>query len=234
MRLRCREHHAAVSQTTLEKPGSIAATAIQSNSEYELRFIPSSQVYDGRYANLGWLQECPDPITKLVWDNAALINKTDADGLALTTGDVIEISLANHKLEIPVYVLWGQPKGVITLPLGYGRTDAGPIGGDVNHPSGPTDRMSPTEPVGFNTYKLRRNDQMYSAITSVTLNKLGRNHTLVSTQDFQQMDKPGTKGELERIGLKGNSGSVVRDATIEEYKAKPKFVDHVGHRFVVV
>jgi molybdopterin-containing oxidoreductase family iron-sulfur binding subunit len=180
-------------------------------------------VYDGRYSNLGWLQECPDPITKLVWDNAALMNKTDADNLTLKTGDMIEIKLASHTLEIPVYVLWGQPKGVITLPLGYGRTDAGPIGGDVSAPS-------PTEPVGFNTYKLRRSNEMYSVISSPTLNKLGKQYTLVTTQDFQQMDTWGTKGEIERLGVKGQSGTVVRDAPLAEYKAKPDFVNHVGHR----
>lgn len=215
--------NSAFPKVAVEQPGSIAASSMQSASEYEIRFVPSAQVYDGRYANLGWLQECPDSITKLVWDNAALMNKTDADGLTLKTGDMIEIKLGVHSLEIPVYVLWGQPKGVITLPLGYGRTDAGPIGGDVSAPS-------PTESVGFNTYHLRRSGQMYVETSNVTLNKLGKSHTLVTTQDFQQIDTWGTKGEIERIGTKGKSGTVVRDATLAEFADNPTVVTNVGHR----
>lgn len=210
-------------QVQVQAPASISVTPLQSSSPYEIRFAPSLQVFDGRYANLGWLQECPDPITKLVWDNAALMNKTDADGLALKTGDLVEIKLGSHSLEIPVYVLWGQPKGVITLPLGYGRTDAGPIGGDVSAPN-------PTEPVGFNAYKLRRSNELYMAFSNPTLNKLGRQHTLVTTQDFQQIDRWSRKGEIERVGAMGDSGTVVREATLSQYKEKPDFVNHVGHR----
>ncbi len=216
--------NSAFPKLALEKPGSIAATSIPASGDYELRFVQSSQVFDGRFANLGWLQECPDSITKLVWDNAALMNKTDADALTLNTGDMIEIKVASQSLKIPVYVLWGQPRGVITLPLGYGRTDAGPIGGDVNNP------LDKTESVGFNAYEIRRGDQMYSASGSIALNKLNETYELVTTQDFQQMDKFGAKGEFERIGPKGTSGSVIRDATLAQYIAKPKFVDHVGER----
>src|SRR5215212_6736725 len=99
-------------------------------SEWEIRFVADSSVYDGRFANNGWLQEMPDPITKLTWDNAALISPADAGGwkLDIETGDMIDITVGKNKLRMPAFVLPGQPAGVIGLPLGYGRSDAGRVG----------------------------------------------------------------------------------------------------------
>ena len=208
----------------LAAPTSVsAAVGGGGGGEFELRFVESA-VYDGRYANNGWLQEAPDPITKLVWDNAALMNKTDADKLGVEPDDLITITLGKgHTIDIPVYVLWGQPKGVITLPLGYGRTAAGPIGGDVLGDD-------PTDPVGFDTYKIRKSGQMFVATGGVEVTKTGGTHELVSTQEHQQLDFIGVKGLVYRTGAKGKSGSVIRETSLAEYVAEPDFVDHVVHR----
>ncbi|RYZ65109.1 MAG: 4Fe-4S dicluster domain-containing protein, partial [Proteobacteria bacterium] len=149
---------------------------------------------------------------------------TDADRLGVESDDLISIKVGQgHSIEIPVYILWGQPQGVITLPLGYGRTAAGPIGGDV-------DAADATDPVGFDTYKVRKSGQMFVATGGVEVTKAGGSHELVSTQEHQQMDWIGQKGYTARAGTKGKSGSIIREATFAEYVAKPDFVDHVTHR----
>ncbi|MFC1757781.1 4Fe-4S dicluster domain-containing protein, partial [Planctomycetota bacterium] len=86
---------------------------------FEITFVEDYSVYDGRFANNAWLQELPDPITKLTWDNAALIAPEDAAQLGVKElGDVIRIA---NSLEIPAYPVPGHARGSITLPLGYGR-----------------------------------------------------------------------------------------------------------------
>ncbi len=90
--------------------------------QFQLIFRPDASVYDGRFANNGWLQEMPDPITKLTWDNAAWISPSDAQTLNLNNGDVIEIGLNDDlgRCEIPAYIMPGQAVGTIGLSLGYG------------------------------------------------------------------------------------------------------------------
>jgi MoCo/4Fe-4S cofactor protein with predicted Tat translocation signal len=209
----------------VQAPSGVSAAVTQASGEFELRFLPSSQTYDGRYANNGWLLECPDPITKLVWDNAALMNKSDADRLGLEHGSLIDVKVGSSlSLQIPVYVLWGQPKGVIGLQLGFGRTAAGPIGGDTLLTDSPV--------VGFDTFKLRGSNsgQLYYVFNGVSVSKAAGEHLLVTTQDFQAMDWPGKKGYVERAGTKNKSGAVIREGSLAEYIAKPDFVNYVGHR----
>ena len=189
---------------------------------FEVRFLPSAQTLDGRFANNPWLVECPDPVTKLVWDNAALLNKTDADKLGVAIGDLIEVSNGNASVKLPAFILWGQPAGVIGLTLGFGRTAAGPVGGD------PTDSFG-TAPVGFDVYPIRRTDGM-AAIREVQVKSTGDSHDLVSTQDYQPLDWPGMKGYEDRVGNKGEPGRVVRETTLANYIEHPDFVDHVVHR----
>ncbi|MFT3787479.1 MAG: TAT-variant-translocated molybdopterin oxidoreductase [Tepidisphaeraceae bacterium] len=192
------------------KPVSINATA--GASEYELRFQPSQQVYDGRFANNGWLLELPDSITKLTWDNAALVNKLDADKLGVKHGDIITITRGQAKVNIAVYVLWGQPKGVIGLPVGYGRKVAGPVGKDL----------------GFDVYPLRTSSELYYAFGNNTVAKEGSTYKLISTSDYQQLldDEPnrlGLKAQIERLGKPGHNGRIVREGSLDDYKKNPRF-----------
>ena len=102
--------------------------------ELEFIFRPDPSVYDGRFANNGWLQELPKPVTKLTWDNAALVSPKTAEKLGLThsvaarggehgqiLSNVIDIALSNSKVTAAAWILPGQADGVIVLPLGYGR-----------------------------------------------------------------------------------------------------------------
>jgi molybdopterin-containing oxidoreductase family iron-sulfur binding subunit len=182
---------------------------------YYLRFQPDWHTYDGRFANNGWLQETPDPLTKLVWDNAALVSKKNADALGLTTGTLLRIETAEkygkHSIEIAAYVMPGQPDGVITLPLGYGRSAAGHIGDDV----------------GINTYAVRTSEGPLLN-SGARLSLAPGSYVLVSTQDHYLFDTIGMEGTEKRIGHKNESGMIVREATLTEFKENPRCVHGNG------
>jgi len=105
----------------------------------EVTFAPCPKMVDGRHANNTWLQELPDPTTKLVWDNAALVSPATAKELGLSSRDVVKIALGDRSITAPVWVQPGQADHSIALTLGWGRKKAGRIGNDR----------------GFNAYPLR-------------------------------------------------------------------------------
>jgi molybdopterin-containing oxidoreductase family iron-sulfur binding subunit len=176
----------------------------------EIVFTPDASMYDGRFANNAWLQELPDPLTKLTWDNAALIAKYDADQLGVTTGDVVKLSVGGRELEIPVYVMPGQPAGVLAIPLGYGRTHGGHIGRGV----------------GANVYLLRTSDSCYVA-SGATLAATGRHAPLAATQEHHLIDAIGMWGREQRVGEKGKSGHLIKEASLGEYQHDPHiFAEH--------
>jgi molybdopterin-containing oxidoreductase family iron-sulfur binding subunit len=87
----------------------------------EALLLPGAAVYDGRYANNGWLNELPDPVTKATWGNPLLLSIQDARRLGLKEQDVVSISAGAASIEVPVLVQPGQAPGVVGLALGYGR-----------------------------------------------------------------------------------------------------------------
>ena len=194
-----------------EKPGT-----------FEVRFVQDACLYDGRYANNGWLQEAPDPVTKLVWDNAALMSKADADRLGVKMAEKagceqVQINVNGRSLSIPVYILPGQAEGAVAIALGYGRKRAGHIGG------------TPDDPVGFDTYQLRTAGAMETAHGASVAKTDGR-HQLVMTQQHQLLgygDPVAQYGLEERLGKKGHNGKTVREASLAEYVADPK-IAHKG------
>ncbi len=104
------------------------AQSLPRGSQLELLFVPDAKVYDGRFANNGWLQELPDPMTKLTWDNAALVSPRTAKDLGLEFGDVVTIERGSRKVDAPVMVQPGQADALVVLALGYGRTRVGNVG----------------------------------------------------------------------------------------------------------
>ena len=123
-----------------------------SGSKLQALFRPDEGIWDGRYADNPWLLEMARPLTRLTWDNAALIAPSTAKRIDLETHDVVEISVEQTKLRAPVYVLPGQAPDCITLSLGWGRTAGGLSVG-----------------VGFDAYRLRRSAHPWiTAITSIT------------------------------------------------------------------
>ena len=94
----------------------------------EVNFRPDPTIWDGRFANNGWLQECPKPITKLVWDNAILVSPGTAIKNGWNNNDEIELTLNGGKVKGAVWMVPGQPDDALTLNLGGGRAQVGKIG----------------------------------------------------------------------------------------------------------
>jgi molybdopterin-containing oxidoreductase family iron-sulfur binding subunit len=180
------------------------AVASSNNGEgYDIVFRPDPTIYDGRYANLGWLQELQKPITTLTWDNAAFVSKKTAEALDLKatlrfTGgeyecDVVHIEVDGKSVNAPVWIIPGQPDNTVTVHLGYGRKKAGKVGTDLGFDAG---QIRTTKNFWFATgAKVRKKDQTYK---------------LAGTQvHFSMEDR-----------------NAVRSATFEEYKKHPDFVHH--------
>jgi MoCo/4Fe-4S cofactor protein with predicted Tat translocation signal len=171
-----------------------AAAADDANSlEVNLRRDPS--VYDGQFANNGWLQELPKPMSKLTWDNAVLIGPRMADREGIKTMDVVTLELGGRKITGPVWIQAGHPDHSVTVHLGYGRRKAGRAGTGA----------------GFDAYALRTTNALWFA-TGGKLSKTGDHYQLASTQGYQTMDT----GD-------GATRPLVREATLEEYRKEPRF-----------
>ena len=142
-----------------------------SSSGLEVVFLPSASLHDGRFANDGWLQELPDPLTKLTWDNPALVSPKMAETLGVANGDVVRLDYAGRSLELPVWILPGMADSVVALTLGYGRTRAGRIGSGV----------------GFDTFTVRASTAPGFA-SGLTVSKRGGTHPLSATQNHGSME----------------------------------------------
>jgi molybdopterin-containing oxidoreductase family iron-sulfur binding subunit len=147
------------------------AEAPAKTGDLELVFLPSSSLHDGRFANNGWLQELPDPLTKLTWDNPALVSPKTAETLGITNEDVVRIEYAGRSLELPVWVLPGMADNVVALTLGYGRSHAGRVGSGV----------------GFDTFTLL-GSKAPGFDSGVKLTRVGRAYAMSSTQHHGSME----------------------------------------------
>jgi molybdopterin-containing oxidoreductase family iron-sulfur binding subunit len=137
----------------------------------ELIFRPDPSIWDGRFSNNGWLQELPKQLSKLTWDNAALISPATAERLNLSTEDVIELRYKERSVRASVWILPGQPDNAVTVYLGYGRTQAGRVGSGT----------------GFNAYSLRTADAPWSG-TGLEIKRTGEHYALACTQNHQTME----------------------------------------------
>jgi MoCo/4Fe-4S cofactor protein with predicted Tat translocation signal len=119
---------AGVAQTILKQAAAIAATG----DKVELQVYQSSVMRDGKKANNPWLQELPDPVSKVTWENYVAIAPKFADKLGFKEGDVVKVTAANgYSVSLPVLLQPGQAQGTVSVAVGYGRTLAGPVGNNV-------------------------------------------------------------------------------------------------------
>ena len=140
-------------------------------SGIEIAFRPDPTIWDGSYANNGWLQELPKPLTKLTWDNAALISPATAERLKLANEDVVELSTNGRSIQAPVWIAPGHADDSVTVTLGYGRTRAGRVGNGA----------------GFNAYALRTS-KGYLHVGGVEIRAVGLRHPLATTQQHHSME----------------------------------------------
>jgi MoCo/4Fe-4S cofactor protein with predicted Tat translocation signal len=179
-----------------------AAGSSAQGGDLEVSFHTDTFLYDGRFANNGWLMELPRPVSKLTWDNAALISPATAHRLGLQSEDYVELKSGGHTVWAAIWIQPGQPDDSIALNLGYGRTKSGRVGNGA----------------GFNSYLLRTSNQLSYA--PVELHKLGRKFPLASTQQHYLIDD-GKGGELEAIEQKKRG--ILRGGTLAEYQKNPEF-----------
>jgi molybdopterin-containing oxidoreductase family iron-sulfur binding subunit len=143
--------------------------ASPSASNFEVIFYRDAKMDDGRYANNGWMQELPDPLTKLTWDNAVLVSRKTARELGVQNGDVVEITLNGRSVKGPIWTQPGMADFSLGLALGYGRERAGRVGTGV----------------GFNAYKIFTGKYIE---TDATLRKTGETYQLAITQHHWSME----------------------------------------------
>jgi molybdopterin-containing oxidoreductase family iron-sulfur binding subunit len=182
----------------------------------EIIFRPDPNVYDGRWSNVGWLQELPKPVTSLSWDNAALVSGATLTKLNLEEDDIVELSVngrSPRRVKAPVIVVPGHPDNSVTVHLGYGREFAGRVGSGA----------------GFNAYLIRTTDAPFYATGSIK--KLDGKWGLAVTKSHFQDHRPklfGGQGNgnnsLEADEAIGERG-IIRYATLDEFKANPGFAN---------
>jgi molybdopterin-containing oxidoreductase family iron-sulfur binding subunit len=201
--------YAPVAVSPKFNPASLG-TVVSLSADYEpLEFIfrPDPCVYDGRFANNGWLQELPKPVTKLTWDNAALISPKTAEKLQVAHNvawrggehgkvysNVIDIALSNSKVTAAAWIVPGQADGVVVLPLGYGRKKAGYTGTNK----------------GFNAYAVRTSGALWTASAPTSaIKKTGEDYPLACTQYHFNME----------------GRQILATGTLDEYRKNPNFAN---------
>src|SRR5690606_28962751 len=148
------------------------------------------------------LQETPDFLTTLVWDNAAIIHPGTAKRLGIEQGQLVRIELDGRSLTAPAYLLPGQARHSIGLAIGHGRPAAGHVGGLL---------AEGIQPAGVNAHVLQRWDARGFAV-GAKLIPLAETYTLATTQDHHAIDTLG----LQEIGHR--VGQLVREASLEHYQ----------------
>jgi len=197
----------------------------------EIVLVASYAMDDGRYINNGWLQELPDPITKLTWDNAAMMSPVLARHIGVKDGDLVRVTVTEtatrptfqvkgpqgmlpmttkehqsepiqRELVIAALIVPGHADNSITIPLGYGRKNTGPVG----------------EEAGFNAYLLRTSSHPHfiiadgKVVASVKVAKVGSTYPLATTQ--------------EHFSIEGRG--LVREATLDHYREDEDFVKKIA------
>jgi MoCo/4Fe-4S cofactor protein with predicted Tat translocation signal len=194
-----------------------AAIPVVSRDSIEVRFVPGATVDDGRFNNNGWLQECPDPITKISWDNAIQVSPrlakelgidSPADGLrqvarkdlarfdkGLENAHMVELTIDGRKIVGPAHIQPGLSNYTVIVPLGYGRSKVGRVG----------------EGTGFSAYAARSSKALHIA-TGASIRVTGDMMLLADSQWHWSME----------------GRALVREGNLGEYQENPGFAKEVG------
>lgn len=194
----------------------VPAFVALSETSLEVRFATDHKMDDGRFANNGWLQECPDPMTKIAWDNAILVSPRLAKDLGIVPGGSLlqvarkeeaefkqgkenayigEVTLNGRTVRGPLHIQPGLSNYTIVLPLGYGRAKTGHVGTGA----------------GFDAYAIRTSDGLGFA-SGATIRVTAERKLLANTQEHWSME----------------GRDIVREANVEEFKSNPGFVAGIG------
>jgi MoCo/4Fe-4S cofactor protein with predicted Tat translocation signal len=190
----------------------------------EISFRPDPSIYDGRFSNVGWMQELPKQVTNLSWDNAAIMSMGTMADLKLEESDPVKISFNGRECIAPAMMAPGHPDGVITVHLGFGRgVQAGRVG----------------QGVGFDAYQIRPADGVLflSGATAVKVPGtyelcVTKVHNIEHRGKFAQFDleKPlsDKEGVYSLAGHEAMERAIIRYATVDEVKKNPNFAHEDG------
>jgi MoCo/4Fe-4S cofactor protein with predicted Tat translocation signal len=186
----------AAAPTAALPPASAAPAA-----GLEIIFRPDPTVWDGRFANIGWLQELPKPLTKITWDTSAWLHPSLADQHGLRDGDVIELRYRGNTTKMPIFRVGGHPRQSVTVFFGYGRRKAGRVGD--------TEGLAQQ----FNAFLLRTSDAPWFG-TGLEIARTGERYLLATTQEHHLME----------------GRNPVRVAGLDEYLREPKIIAEMGEK----
>ncbi|MGE3508487.1 MAG: TAT-variant-translocated molybdopterin oxidoreductase [Vicinamibacterales bacterium] len=209
-------HEGVVSDSALPakmvtlQPGAVAASAGVSGTGLDIQFRNDPTVLDGRFANNGWLQELPKPITKLVWDNAVLVSPKTAAALGVETSfsmqggergqtlsEIVEVRYQGRSVRGAIFTVVGHPDDAVTVTLGYGRRRGGQV----------------VRGAGFDANQIRTSNALYVG-RGVEIVPTGDGYSLACTQGHHSMEGRG----------------MVRALTKEEFQKDPEAVHHGFHQ----
>jgi MoCo/4Fe-4S cofactor protein with predicted Tat translocation signal len=191
---------------TATTPGTVAEKRqTGGGTGLEIVFRPDPTVWDGRFANNAWLQELPKPLTKLTWDNAAMVSPATAPHLGVSNEDVVKLRYQGRELRAPIWIMPGHADDSVTLHLGYGRKRVGNVGTGV----------------GFNPYAIRTSDRPWFG-AGLEIQKTGAKYRLATTQHHHIISGDNRKEEEEE-SIAASHRDLVRIATLEEYRKNPNF-----------
>ncbi|MEC8022582.1 MAG: Fe-S-cluster-containing hydrogenase [Myxococcota bacterium] len=163
----------------------------------ELILAHDAAVFDGRFGNNGWLQEAPDPITKVTWDNTLQLSPKTAKELGVKSEDLVAVTVGDATVNLPVFVTPGTADYVAVTSVGYGRK-LGVV----------------AEGAGFDVNPLRKSTSPH-VVTGARLKATGETYELACTQDHHTMVEPIT----------GRKRPVVRETTLADYRKDPDWVE---------
>lgn len=179
-----------------------AASPSQPAGKFEVVFRPDPGIYDGRFANNGWLQEFPKPISKLTWDNAAYMSPKDAEKLGIKTEEwgtitqKVKLTYQGRSISAPVYIQPGMAEGTVLLHLGYGRTRGGRA----------------ADGMGFNPYGLRTARALWFD-GGLDAQNISETYQFASMQAHHTLDVEDPR-------------HVIHGGTLEQFKKNPESIHH--------
>jgi len=160
----------SVVQTILAESSTLSKAG---DNAVELHIYQNVSIGDGKSANNPWLQELPDPVSKVTWDNYAAINAKFAEKLGIGVNDLVEIKTDKYTITLPVLIQPGQAYGTVSVALGYGRTKAGKAGSEV----------------GKNAYPfLRLVNATFHTATAASIAKASGTYELAQTQTHHSIE----------------------------------------------
>ena len=172
--------------------------------QLEIVFRPDPAIGDGRFANNAWLQELPKPITRLTWDNAAMVSLSTAKRLGFTQGDYVKLQAGRRATFAGILLVPGHADNSVTLHLGYGRRRAGRVGSGA----------------GFDAYCLRTSTAPWMS-SGLQVEKTRRKYSFAVTQHQYIIDHGGHSADDE--SMTAITRSMVQVATLEEFRKNPEF-----------